>query len=124
MLKKFESVNTKQEVRITLTGNYALGFPNKFYTDNNISTYKYAVLFFDEDSREIGIHFTNSEEEKYKFKIRHDKTGRGGSVTIKSLLKTLNILPEEYKGRYVWEKRTMSEIGDIFVINLKKMEAK
>ena len=73
MLKKFESVNTKQEIRITLTSNYALGFPNKFYTENTISSYKYVVLFYDEESKEIGIHFSNDDDEKHKFKIRHDK---------------------------------------------------
>jgi len=124
MLKKFESVNTKQEIRITLTSNYALGFPNKFYTENTISSYKYVVLFYDEESKEIGIHFSNDDDEKHKFKIRHDKNGRGGSVTIKSLLKTLNYSPNEYKGRYTWEKRNEESIGDLYIITLEKRDTK
>ena len=120
MLKKFESINTKQENRITVTGGYAIGFPTKFYLDNNINTCKYGVLFYDEESLEIGIYFTNDDNEKFKYILRHDTKGRGGSLAVKSLLKTLNIVPEDYKGKYEWEKRLVRDTGDVYVIKLKK----
>ncbi len=120
MLKKFESVNTKLENRITITGSYAMGFPTKFYQENRVFEYKYAVFFYDDITLEIGINLTCDESEKHKYVIRHDKLGKGGGVAIKSLLKTMNIDPMKYKGKYQWEKRVLNEVGDVYVIKLNQ----
>ena len=82
--KKFEGRNVRLEDRITITKSNSMGFPQKFYQDNNIKDYKYVVFFWDEQNQAIGIHFTNNEEEKNKFSIIHSKTGYGGSVATRS----------------------------------------
>ena len=43
--KKFEGVNSRSEDRITITKNNSIGFPTKFYNDNNIKRFEYVCYF-------------------------------------------------------------------------------
>ena len=67
--KKFDKRNVRLESRMTITKSNSFGFPTKFSEDNNIKQFKYVVLFYDKDSRAIGIHFTNREEEQNSFSL-------------------------------------------------------
>ncbi|HRY59778.1 MAG TPA: hypothetical protein P5096_00095 [Patescibacteria group bacterium] len=120
--KKFEGRNLRLEDRITITKSNSIGFPQKFYIDNGIKDIKFVVLFWDEGSKAIGIQFTNSETEKNKFSILHSKQGYGGSVVARSFFRSNNIDPKEFHGRYKWEKYDMPEVGEVYVVNLKKKE--
>jgi len=116
--KKFEGRNNKSESRITITKSNSIGFPQKYYQDNNIKDYKYVVFYFDKNNFAIGIHFTNNEEEKNKFSIIHSKIGYGGSVVARSFFKSCNIDSEIHHGRYEWKKESVEEIGDIYIVKL------
>lgn len=117
--EKFENRHTRVEERITLTRSNSIGFPSRFYHDNNIKDFKYAVLFWNADTKEIGILFTNEESEKKNgFAIARSKEGYGGSVVARSFFRHYKIDPNVYYGRYAWTKSTEAGIGDIFVIRL------
>jgi len=116
--KKFEGRNVRKEDRITITRSFSVGFPQKFYEDNNIKQYKYVVFYYDESNRAIGIHFINEDTEKNKFTIMHSKEGYGGSVVARSFLKANSIEPLKYHGRYEWTKVEANNIGELFVIDL------
>ncbi len=122
--KKFEGRNVRQEDRITITKSNSIGFPQKFYQDNDIKNFKYVVLFWDESNKAIGIHFTNDEKEKNSFKIIHSKKGYGGQVVVRSFFRTYSIDPKVYHGRYEWEKYNLEGVGEIFVIKLKERDKK
>jgi hypothetical protein len=122
--KKFEHTNQRFEDRITVTGTSSFGFPTKFFKDHNIASYKYVVIFYDADKKAVGLHFTNSEEEKHKYTILKSKVGYGGSVIATSFFKTYNINPKTYQGRYEWEKKEIPEAGTLFVIVLKERVVK
>jgi len=107
---------------MTLTRSYTIGFPTKFYQDNEIKKFRYAVLFWDENNSAIGIHFSNDSEEKSKFAILHSKQGYGGSVVARSFFRVNNIDPKIFHGRYDWTQETIEGIGDIFIIELKTKE--
>lgn len=119
---KFEGRNLRLEDRITVTKSHSIGFPQKFYQDNNVKNYKYAVLYWDDKNKAIGIKFTNDEKEKNGFSIIHSKIGYGGGISAKSLFKTYHIDPAIYYGRYEWKKYNQEGVGEIFVINLKRHE--
>lgn len=123
-LKKFEGRNVRLENRITITKSYSIGLPSKFYSDNGIKDFKYAILFWDEKNKVIGIKFTNDQSEKSKFTIVHSKIGYGGGISARSFFKTYNLDPETYHGRYDWEKINADNIGEVFVINVKEKEPK
>jgi hypothetical protein len=118
--QKFERTNSKYEDRITITKRKSFGFPTRFYNDNHIEEYKYAVLYFDKENKAIGINFTNSQEEKHKFTIIKSKKGFGGSIIATSFFKSYTIDSEKYYGRYKWEIKQYPNIEKLFVIVLKE----
>jgi hypothetical protein len=120
--KKFEGRNSRTEDRITITKSHTIGFPTKFYRDNSIGQYKFVVLFWDKEKKAIAVQFSNSEEEKSKFKILHNE-GYGGSVVARSFFRVNDIDPEKYHGRYDWKKENIEGIGEIFVVELKEKVA-
>ena len=115
--KKFESTHGRYESRITITSSNSIGFPTKFYKDNNIGQYKYVVLFFDKDNQAIGIKFTADKNEPHKFSII-SQTGYGGSVVVTSFFKKHEIDPKKHKGKYDW-KKVKTDFGKLFVFELK-----
>lgn len=119
MFQKFEKTNARQEDRITITTSNSIGFPTKFYQDNNLKDLKYVVLYFDKDNMSIGIQFTNNEDEKHKFTILRSNRGYGGAVIATSFFKVNAIDPKIYHGRYEWNKENPEGIGELYVIKLK-----
>lgn len=116
--QKFESIGGKYETRISVTGSRSISFPTKFYEENNISRYKFIVLFYDEEKKVIGLKFTDDKEEPYKYTlIKSD--GYGASIVVTSFFKKYNLDPKKYKGKYEW-KKVRTEFGTLFVIELEK----
>lgn len=116
---KFEDRHARFESRITITGSYSIGFPTKFYKDNNIENYKYVILFWDLENKAIGIHFSNDENEVGRIKIAKTKD-YGGTISVKSFFTKNGIDSKQSKGRYDWEKIQQPEAGEIFVIKIQK----
>ncbi|MBU1148757.1 hypothetical protein KKI23_01565 [Patescibacteria group bacterium] len=120
--KKFEAKNARLESRITVTKkSHSIGFPTKFYRDNGIKNFKYVVLYYDQPKKAVGIHFTSDEKEENTFVINHSDN-YGASIVARSFLKSNNLDPSVYHGRYDWEKHNIDGVGEVFVINLKKKE--
>lgn len=117
---KFDKTNARSEDRITVTGHNSFGFPTKFYKEENIGQYKYAIIYYDTNRKAVGLQFTNSDEEKHKFSILKSKQGYGGSIVATSFFKSYNIDPKIYHGRYAWEKREQPGVGTLYVIELKE----
>lgn len=114
---KFEGRNLKTENRITITKSNSIGLPSKFYNNNDISNFNYAVLFWDPNEKAIGIKFTNEENESSKFKIIKSQMG-GGMIMARSFFKVNNIDTIKYHGRYEFEIQDINEIGKIFIIKI------
>lgn len=116
--KKFESTGGKYETRITITGSRSIGFPTKFYNENNIKRYKFVILFYDEEQKVIGLKFSDDKEEPHKYTlIKSDNYG--ASIVATSFFKKYNLDPKKYKGKYDW-KKVRTEFGNLFVIELNK----
>lgn len=116
--QEFEKTSIREEDRITVTKSSAIGFPTKFYNDNNLKDFKWVVLFFDPEQKAVGIHITNNEEKKNKFAILRSKKGYGGQVVVRNFFKLNNIDVSKYYGRYEWEKFNQESVGELFVIKL------
>lgn len=120
--KKFDNLHARLEDRITVTKTGAIGFPTKFYEDNNIKEYKFIVVYYDESRNALGIHFTADENEKSKFAIAHSKQGYGGSAIVRSFFKVSRIDPKRYYGRYNFSIAEEEGIGKLYVFQLKERE--
>ena len=118
--KKFEGgSSTNRESAIVINKPNSIGFSSRFYQDNNVSEFKYVILYFDSANRAIGIKLTNKEEEKTKYSINHAKKGFGAQVVPKSFFKENKRDTEKCSGRYEFEEEKIEGIGDIFIITLK-----
>lgn len=122
--KKFEGRNLRQEDRITLTKSNSLGFPKKFWDDNNIDKYSHVTLYWDANRKAIGIRFTNDIGEKSAFSIMKNTAGYGGGIIVRSFFKTNGIDPGIYHGRYEFKKENIEGVGEMFIIELKEHEKK
>lgn len=116
--KKFESVNQRLEHRITVTKSGYIGFPTKFYADNNVAGYKYVTLYYSEPEKAVGIKLSNDENEKGALKIHHNKEGKGGWVVARNFFKINNLDYKNYSNRYEWNKENFEGIGELFIIKL------
>jgi hypothetical protein len=119
--KKFTQVNQRFEDRITVTPTSAFGFPAKFFKDQQLDQYKYAVLYFDQEIMAVGLNFTNSEEEHHKFSLLKSKQGYGGQITARSFFRSYNLDPKKYSGKYEWAiDESDPVVGKLYVIILKE----
>jgi hypothetical protein len=121
---KFQGRNLRQEDRITLTKSNSLGFPKKFYEDNDIKKYSHAVLYWDAKNKAIGVRFTNDKTEKSAFSVMKNTAGYGGGIVVRSFFKINGIDPKIYHGRYEWKKENIEGIGEMFIIELKEYAEK
>ncbi|KKT71466.1 MAG: hypothetical protein UW68_C0065G0002 [Candidatus Collierbacteria bacterium GW2011_GWB1_44_6] len=117
--KKFEETHGRYESRITVTGSKSIGFPTRFFKDNDIDSYKYVTLFYDEDKMVVGIKFLSDEGEPHKFTIVKSKDGYGGSIIASSFFGKYAIDTKKYKGKYDWKKE-ITPFGELYVIELKE----
>lgn len=118
--QKFQNTNQRFEDRISISPNNAFGFPTKFYLDNNLESYSYLVIYYNQEDNDIGFQFTSNEEEKHKFRLVRSKGQYGVNVTATSFFKSYSIDAKAYKGKYKAEKKQVEGIGDLFVIHLKE----
>lgn len=109
--KQFTDTNVRLEDRITITKSYSIGFPTKFYNDNEIANYQYVILYHDADNKLIGIRFSNNKEEQGKIAIMKSKQNYGGHIVARSFFKGNNLDPIKLKGRYTWKKKPAGELG-------------
>jgi len=117
--EKFENRHKKAEERITITRSNSIGFPAQFYNDNNIKDFISVELFWNADTREIGIVFTKEEPEKKSgFTIAKSKEGYGGSIVARSFFKYYKIDTKVVYGKYEWTKVSQPGTEDMFVISL------
>lgn len=121
--KKFENTNQRTEERITITAHNSIGFPTKFYQNNNVENYKYVILYYDENEKVLGIQFSTDEQEKHRFSLIKSKQGYGASIVATSFFKVNGIDAKIYKNRYPWEKVAQEGIGELFVIKLRSRES-
>lgn len=115
---QFTAVNQRSVNEISITASNTFNFPSKFFIDNRLDRYKYVSIFYDEGRKAVGFHFTNDEDEKYKFKLQKSKKGYGGFISATSFFKVNNINSIKHKGRYIWKIERPKGVGRLFVIEL------
>ncbi len=117
---KFQGVNKREEDRITVTSTRSLGFPTKFYQENDLNSQKYVTLFFDKSNLTIAFRFHSDEAEPHKYTLLKSKQGYGANAMAMSFFKLNDIDARKYRGRYVYTKQNHPEMGDLYFIELKE----
>ena len=123
-LKKFSGFGAKISRKISITGSYSFGFPPAFYTDNGLADYSYAILFYDENAKVIGIHFIKEREEGAFKMIPHGKDDKtSASFVARSFFNTFKLPVDKIKGRYEPNVINQDSIGKIFLIQVKEAQS-
>lgn len=122
-LKRFMG-NLGQDNRMSITKQYRIGLLSRFYIEEGIKGYEYALLFYDKDLRVIAIKFTNDKFEEGKTNIlRHNHNkNNSGSLFVRSFFTQNNLNPDKLAGKYEWEKKKVEGIGLVYIIQLDKDE--
>lgn len=101
--------------KISIWTRGQIGFNNAAMAEYGVTSYKYAVVYYDEDENRIGITLTDDDKEEGISKLVHRKGG-GVSFSAMSFLKS-------YKIDYTKTKRYDFEYDNenkMFIINLKQ----
>lgn len=101
--------------KISIWTRGQIGFNNAAMAEHGVTSYKYAVVYYDEDENRIGITLTDDDKEEGISKLVHRKGG-GVSFSAMSFLKS-------YKIDYTKTKRYDFEYDNenkMFIINLKQ----
>lgn len=118
--EQFSNTHQRLESRITITKTFSFGFPTKFFQDQQITTFQYAILYYNPTIKAVAIHFTNDEQKQHKLKIIKTSKGMGAGINATAFFKTYDIDPIKYHGKYDWEKEEMPGVGSVYVIFLKE----
>lgn len=78
---------------------------------------KYVVLYFDNLKKAIAFKFTDMNEEG-ALKITKDRNA--ATISGKSFLNAYHLNSKNYFHRYNWIKQDITDIGEVFIINLEK----
>lgn len=113
---KYDGHVPRGDTKVGLNKSGLLRLSTGFCRATNIKFFKYAVLFFDDTNKAIAIKPTNSKKEAI-FTITND--GTAATISIKSFLKANSIDFKKAK-RYDWKKQTLSNIGEVYIIDLDK----
>ncbi len=114
---KFDGIAPRGDDRIAINKTGLIRLSSGFCRKTKARSYKYAVLYFDKTKYAIGIKFSNNKESGV-LTVTHDKSA--ATISAKSFLKVNGLSLRSYYRRYSWEKKTISAIGEIFIIDLKQ----
>lgn len=105
------------DTKIAINKSGLIRLSSGFCRVNNILTYDFSILFYDKTNRAIAIKFTNKKEPGI-LKLTRDR--KAATISAKSFMSINHLLIRSNFGRYAWKKETISNIGEVFVIELNK----
>lgn len=114
--KRFTNTRSRSFVpKVGIWKRGQIGFNKGAMEKYKLEQYKYAVLFFDEEERKIGIKLTNNPGEEGAIKVI--KRQNAVSFTANAFLNTYEIVHKETKK---YDVEYYSE-EDLYVIQLEKI---
>ena len=88
-----------------------------FCRTTNVKDFEYAVLFYDSTNKAIAFKFTKSQE-KGALKLTKDNSSL--TISAKLFFSANNLEEKKCLGRYDWEKLSLPDIGEVYIIELSK----
>lgn len=110
--ERFTEVNKSFSARITIRQNGQIGFNGGARNQYGVASHRFAVLFFDRNSKAVGILLTDNEQEPGALRITSTK--QNTFIAGRPFLELYGISYEKSR-RFRLEKR-----GDLLVFELEK----
>lgn len=114
---KFEGTYLKGDKKIAINRHGLIRLSAGFCRTTNVKDFKYAVLFFDSTNKAIALKFVNTQESG-AFKLTRDKSSL--TISAKIFFLSNNLEEKDCLGRFDWQKLSIPNIGDVYVIKLVK----
>ncbi len=118
--EEFTSFGSKYTSKISLSSSGGFGFSAGFYHLYDLKGSKSLKLYFDKTKNAIAFKFLNDDSDG-AIKLKPRETG--GYVTAKSFLGQYKISAARYANRYEPKEINDSNLGRIFVIELRDKDA-
>lgn len=111
---------------ISLTKSNQIGFPTSMFNEHHIERFDCAYLYWNAESSEIGVEFSNETNDKRTFKVIRSKN-YGGYLSVSSFLMANKIDPSLYAGRYDYRVVKMRDLGAdkdgaMFIFKIKRAD--
>jgi len=84
--ERFTDIGRSMNPKISIRGNVQIGLNTAAIDKFKLKDYKYAVLFFNNSNRWIGIRLTNDHTEEGACKLRVRDDDKGAHISAKSYI--------------------------------------
>lgn len=114
---RFDGIYQRGDNKIAINRGGLIRLSVGFCKTTDVRNFKYAVLFYDTTNKAIAFKFTVNQAEG-ALKLTRDRS----SLTISAKLFFLvnNLEEKNCLGRYNWQKLSLPDIGEVYIIELGK----
>lgn len=114
---KFAGNYPRGDTKIAINKSGLIRLSAGFCRNTNITSFKYAILFYDNTNKAIAIKFTNARGDG-ALRVTRDKAA--ATISAKAFINANNLNLRNYFGRYNWKKQVIPGIGEVYIIELGK----
>lgn len=116
---KFNGIYPRGDTKIGLNASGLIRLSSGFCRNTNVTNFKYSILFYDRQNKAMAFKFVIKSEDGV---LRITKDGTGATISSLSFFRANNISIKNYSGRYEWKKMFIPDIGEVYIIELRKNE--
>lgn len=95
----FTETRARTKEYISITANQTFGFPRTFLDKQKIAPDQYCIILYDDDAKEIALHFTEKGP-KFALALKVPNETQGGNVLARSFFEKKGLDASKYAGRY------------------------
>ncbi|MFA5373577.1 MAG: hypothetical protein WC354_05275 [Candidatus Omnitrophota bacterium] len=111
--ERFTNVGKSFKPKISIRGNSQIGFNCASIREFKLNEYKFAVLFYDKESKRIGIKLTNDKSEEGACKLRV-RAEAGASMSARSFIDCYKLGSlKSYRFNVEWDAKEKMIIADL-----------
>lgn len=113
--ERFTGSVPRGDTKIAINKSGLIRLSSGFCRVTNILKYEFVILFYDKTNKAIAIKFTNKKESGI-LKLTRDRNA--ATISAKSFMSTNSLLLRSNFGRFTWKKQSVSNIGEVFIVEL------
>lgn len=114
---RFDGVHQRGDNKIAINRGGLIRLSVGFCRVTNVRDFKYVVLFYDSNNKAIAFKFTVNQA-MGALKLTKDKASL--TISAKLFFMMNNLEEKNCLGRYQWQKLSLPNIGEVYVIELNK----
>lgn len=115
---KYKNQGPSKDNRISINKSGEITFPSIFCYQNKVFSYGYAIFFWDNEKKAVGIRFANKKEDG-TYTVKRSSKGGGARISARGFLNANKIDLSVYSGRHEWQKYEDPELGTLYVFELE-----